>query len=65
MAKTETMMLTGEGGGEEEEGLVREVDEAETQETAATAAPAKFRIRFIVAVDVDSYWVAWGADKDG
>lgn len=63
MAKTETMMLTGEGGGEE--GLGREVDEAETQETAATAAPAKFRIRFIVAVDVDSYWVAWGADKDG
>lgn len=53
------MMLTGEGGGEEEEeeeeGLGREVDEAETQETAATAAPAKFRIRFIVAVDVDSY----------
>lgn len=52
VAKTETMMLTRAGGVE------REVDEAETAAaaaTAVTAAPAKFRIRFIVAVDVDSY----------
>lgn len=52
VAKTETMMLTRAGGVE------REVDEAETAAAvvaAATAAPAKFRIRFIVAVDVDSY----------